>query len=92
MRLIQVRPNTGKPRKRYRAVRRMAQSLLRWTFIVIGALATASVLLSYLFHVNESVYDPTTFAIGTGGMFCLCLLYTSPSPRDRTRARMPSSA
>ena len=22
----------------------------------------------------------------------LCLLYTSPSPRDRTRARMPSSA
>ena len=28
--------------------------------------------------------DPT----GTG----TCLLYTSPSPRDRTRSRMPSSA
>ena len=26
------------------------------------------------------------------GYFCLCLLYTSPSPRDRTRSRMPSSA
>jgi len=24
--------------------------------------------------------------------FCSCLLYTSPSPRDRTRSRMPSSA
>ena len=24
--------------------------------------------------------------------FKLCLLYTSPSPRDRTRSRMPSSA
>ena len=24
--------------------------------------------------------------------FCDCLLYTSPSPRDRTRSRMPSSA
>ena len=24
--------------------------------------------------------------------FRLCLLYTSPSPRDRTRSRMPSSA
>ena len=24
--------------------------------------------------------------------FCTCLLYTSPSPRDRTRSRMPSSA
>ena len=23
---------------------------------------------------------------------CFCLLYTSPSPRDRTRSRMPSSA
>ena len=25
-------------------------------------------------------------------MFLSCLLYTSPSPRDRTRSRMPSSA
>ena len=25
-------------------------------------------------------------------MNCVCLLYTSPSPRDRTRSRMPSSA
>ena len=24
--------------------------------------------------------------------YYLCLLYTSPSPRDRTRSRMPSSA
>ena len=27
-----------------------------------------------------------------GGMVKNCLLYTSPSPRDRTRSRMPSSA
>jgi ATP-binding cassette subfamily F protein uup len=26
------------------------------------------------------------------GDLCVCLLYTSPSPRDRTRSRMPSSA
>ena len=25
-------------------------------------------------------------------MVATCLLYTSPSPRDRTRSRMPSSA
>ena len=30
-------------------------------------------------------------AQATGGLFT-CLLYTSPSPRDRTRSRMPSSA
>ena len=30
---------------------------------------------------------------GTGKYFTIiCLLYTSPSPRDRTRSRMPSSA
>ena len=27
-----------------------------------------------------------------GDRLYLCLLYTSPSPRDRTRSRMPSSA
>ena len=26
------------------------------------------------------------------GIYNVCLLYTSPSPRDRTRSRMPSSA
>ena len=33
--------------------------------------------------------------LGTGqraAAHCSCLLYTSPSPRDRTRSRMPSSA
>ena len=30
--------------------------------------------------------------MGTGWNLGNCLLYTSPSPRDRTRSRMPSSA
>ena len=30
--------------------------------------------------------------IGVGERVAICLLYTSPSPRDRTRSRMPSSA
>ena len=30
--------------------------------------------------------------IGARGDLQVCLLYTSPSPRDRTRSRMPSSA
>ena len=29
---------------------------------------------------------------GSFAEFMCCLLYTSPSPRDRTRSRMPSSA
>ena len=31
-------------------------------------------------------------AAETRGWSAFCLLYTSPSPRDRTRSRMPSSA
>ena len=37
------------------------------------------------------VCDPTTSEIGQA-LHQACLLYTSPSPRDRTRSRMPSSA
>ena len=29
---------------------------------------------------------------GRGGHYYVCLLYTSPSPRDKCRSRMPSSA
>ena len=35
---------------------------------------------------------PTTFAALNSAIVTACLLYTSPSPRDRTRSRMPSSA
>ena len=35
--------------------------------------------------------DDAESAVG-GGLDVSCLLYTSPSPRDRTRSRMPSSA
>ena len=38
--------------------------------------------------ISDSVRD---FA-GQNGDYYICLLYTSPSPRDRTRSRMPSSA
>jgi ABC-2 type transport system ATP-binding protein len=31
-------------------------------------------------------------AAGKTTLLSICLLYTSPSPRDRTRSRMPSSA
>ena len=30
--------------------------------------------------------------VSLGSQGKICLLYTSPSPRDRTRSRMPSSA
>ena len=35
------------------------------------------------------IYQSTLNALR---LFCNCLLYTSPSPRDRQKSRMPSSA
>ena len=35
--------------------------------------------------------DESSKGAGTASAY-ICLLYTSPSPRDRTRSRMPSSA
>ena len=41
--------------------------------------------------VAENPILPNGTSIDNGS-YTLCLLYTSPSPRDRTRSRMPSSA
>ena len=46
---------------------------------------------------KKSLYIEGVFLQGNiknrnGRMYPICLLYTSPSPRDRTRSRMPSSA
>src|SRR5665811_905889 len=49
--------------------------------------AEEDVLRSYSLHANAYVTKPVDFH-----HFIECLLYTSPSPRDRTRYRMPSSA
>ena len=50
-----------------------------------------TIFLSYALafaEVNE-IFD---IFIGVNALDYSCLLYTSPSPRDRTRSRMPSSA
>ena len=40
----------------------------------------------------ENMLIPMFVAIGLSLLFTFCLLYTSPSPRDRSLSRMPSSA
>ena len=39
-----------------------------------------------------SIKESNEITTSHGIMMKTCLLYTSPSPRDRTRSRMPSSA
>ena len=59
-------------------------SVLSVAGIILGAvllIMIISFLLSAILY--ESVF---------GKRFEICLLYTSPSPRDRQKSRMPSSA
>ena len=68
---MQVRPNNGQPRPRYQFWRRLVLCVVRWSFIVLGAVTAASVLFSHIYSVNESIYDPSLFAIGVGGLFAI---------------------
>ena len=55
----------------------------------------AAVDLSNLFHLKNAEEFRKTLDVNVVGAFnCSkrCLLYTSPSPRDRQKSRMPSSA
>ena len=48
-----------------------------------------------VFYLEARVidYQPAYSFVGAGrNSNCSCLLYTSPSPRDRQKSRMPSSA
>ena len=42
--------------------------------------------------INADDAEATAAMINGLGVACDCLLYTSPSPRDATLSRMPSSA
>ena len=41
---------------------------------------------------SGNITTPNVSGVAGAIQFSNCLLYTSPSPRDRTRSRMPSSA
>ena len=77
---------------------------VRSTDDLIGRYGAALLLVAKFIPGVSAVAIPTAAANGLGyrrfivfdALGCLlwsgCLLYTSPSPRDRTRSRMPSSA
>ena len=58
------------------------------TAVIVLALASGVVTTAASSFVGNSVVSFTVAA----DLHSTCLLYTSPSPRDRTRSRMPSSA
>ena len=67
-------------------------------WIGIGHAGTLISAVLFLFRqkwrtgINRAAEAMTLFAVACAGLFPLCLLYTSPSPRDGLLSRMPSSA
>ena len=61
------------------------------TFNLVLAAITLVILIKLCRKVWEHDVFPALWMIGLY-VFNPCLLYKSPSPRDRTRSRMPSSA
>ena len=61
-------------------------------FLDIGGGASAEVMSNGLHIILGDPQVKAVFVNVFGGITACCLLYTSPSPRDRTRSRMPSSA
>ena len=60
-----------------------------------GGLFTLGIILAMLMLIGRfvSIDDLQNPSVSLSyGLNLFCLLYTSPSPRDRTRSRMPSSA
>ena len=60
-----------------------------WDFRVHMPAALSEVLTNTAY--NYGFHTESEAELSNRRLYC-CLLYTSPSPRDRTRSRMPSSA
>ena len=54
--------------------------------------AAGTAVFAYQFLSPNVLYEPSPIVNAGKPESYPCLLYTSPSPRDRTRSRMPSSA
>ena len=69
-----------------------ARTLLGSSWIGLSNLLSMAVL-GTIYGTLTGVEDwPAYWAYVALGLVSCCLLYTSPSPRDRQKARMPSSA
>ena len=81
-----------------------ATKIFNWLSTYLGnppllQLKTNSPFFGLLFLLMFTIGGSTGIILGNAAVdlglhdtYYVCLLYTSPSPRDRTRSRMPSSA
>ena len=69
----------------------MRAVLMGSTFLIIGILAFATMGVG-MANIRHHDWDEAVHHYEDAKHDYDCLLYTSPSPRDRQKSRMPSSA
>ena len=74
------------------ALKAKGVNLKRVIFIGEGALPEGMLDYEKLIQVHQPTPDAYRKDDDLAGIFYTCLLYTSPSPRDLSTSRMPSSA
>ena len=81
---------TSKEYKKQKKIsNRMKRKLALMFIVIVLALVGLSIRIVY---INETNGDKYTKKVLQQQESNSCLLYTSPSPRDTERSRMPSSA
>ena len=66
-------------------------SIISW-FSFFGICIGVATLIITMSVMNGFRYELENRIIGFNGHIYICLLYTSPSPRDKRQSRMPSAA
>ena len=94
----------GQSRFYYRFTHPDKKTMEIWKRVIVGVIPAGVLGLLFDDYIDEHLFNPTVVAtmLALWGVIIIlvekknktrsCLLYTSPSPRDRTRSRMPSSA
>ena len=86
-------PSTGSPIEVAREGTRKAAQVKSAELKTQGAISAAQMLTQKQIAQIQADAQVKSAEISAGARTtAACLLYTSPSPRDRTRSRMPSSA
>ena len=66
-------------------------AIAAWAMMSVSALATDVIVVSHG-QANDPFWSVAKNGVDSACKDMGCLLYTSPSPRDRQKSRMPSSA
>ena len=89
---IKIRAVLGDPLQKFPQFIKFASEMKRYMVIKTFMSLASGIVLTFWLYILGVDYPLLWGFLAFLLNYIPCLLYTSPSPRDRTRSRMPSSA